>query len=290
MAVKRGLGRGLDVLLGGISGGQNALAADRLQTIALHLLDAGQYQPRLHMDEDGLQALADSIRAQGVIQPIVVRAKADGRFEIIAGERRFRAAKMAGLYEIPVVLRELNDEVALAVALVENIQREQLNAIEEARSIARLIEEFDLTQERAAQILGRSRAAISNALRLLSLPDVLQDLVHAGELSMGHVRALLPLPVLSQLDLAQRAAKEAWSVRETEKQAQALLKQNEHSPKKQDAQDPDVLALEEKLGDWLGMKVQIKHKKTGAGSLKIDYQSLAQFEELLTILREHFQK
>lgn len=290
MAVKRGLGRGLDVLLGGVSGGQNA--EDRLQTLALHLLDPGKYQPRHQMDDDALRELADSIRSQGVIQPIVVRAKADGRYEIVAGERRFRAAKLAGLYDVPVVVRELSDEATLAVALIENLQREDLNAIEEAQGMARLIEEFDLTQERVGQILGRARASVSNALRLLTLPDAVQNLLHSGQLSMGHGRALLSLPVLSQLELAQRAVAESWSVRELEKQAQLLLNQEDISSvaSQKNAQDPDILTLEEELCDCLGMNVQIKHKKSGAGSLKIEYQSLAQFEDFLAILRAHFQK
>lgn len=287
---RKGLGRGLESLLGA-SKFNAEVSGEHLESISLDQLDAGVYQPRTNMNEEALEALADSIRAQGVIQPIVVRRKASGRYEIIAGERRFRAALRVGLKELPAIVREVSDEAALAVALVENIQREALDPLEEARGIARLIEEFDLTHERAGEILGRSRSAVSNLLRLLSLPDPVQTLLHEGQLSMGHVRALLSLDVLNQIDLAQRAATGAWSVREIERQAQ-LRQASEEIPtirtaiKEKVMRDPDVMRLEERLCDELGMTVNISHKKSGAGYLKIEYVSLEQLDDFLHLVRK----
>jgi len=200
MAKLKGLGRGLDALLSTVDA-----THDRLQTIAIDLLRPGKYQPRTRMNEEALHDLADSIRAQGVIQPVVVREVGLGEYELIAGERRWRAAQLAGLTEVPAVIKSVPDEAALAMALIENIQRQELDAIEEAHGIQRLIEEFGMSHESAAKTLGRSRSAVSNLLRLLALPQEIQSMVHEGQLEMGHARALLPLEEARQMKLAGAA-------------------------------------------------------------------------------------
>ncbi len=277
MARPKGLGRGLDALL---AGGESASAdQEALRELDIGLLKPGKYQPRAHMDHDSLAQLADSIKAQGIMQPILVRKVDAGRYEIIAGERRWRAAQMAGLKQVPVVVREVPDEAALAMALIENIQREDLNPIEEAQGIKRLIDEFSLTHEGAAEAIGRSRAAVSNLLRLLNLQKQVQDMVLAGALDMGHARALLPLAPSQQLQAAHEIAHKGLSVREAERLVARLLKP---APAKAPAQaDRDTQRLQEELSETLGTRVTIRHGKKGAGRLTIDYADLAQLDAII---------
>ena len=217
MAKLKGLGRGLDSLLAsGDAGGD-----DKLTTLDITQIRPGRYQPRRVMVEDELRELAESIRAQGLIQPVIVRELGLSDYELIAGERRWRACQLAGLTEIPAVIKAVNDEAALAMGIIENIQRADLNPVEEAQGYKRLVDEFGLTHENLAQAVGKSRSAISNSLRLLSLPEQIQQHINQGLLELGHVRALITLPVLAQLQLAEAAIREAWSVREMERQAQA---------------------------------------------------------------------
>ncbi|RTL03077.1 MAG: ParB/RepB/Spo0J family partition protein, partial [Neisseriaceae bacterium] len=216
----KGLGRGLEALLAETC---NDDVADSLQTVPVGQLQPGKYQPRSRMDQVALAELAASIRAQGLMQPILVRPLVNGAYEIIAGERRWRAAQMAELREVPVVVRHVADEAALAMALIENIQREDLNALEEALGIQRLIDEFGMTHESAAMALGRSRSAVSNLLRLLGLPEPVREMLHCGEIDMGHGRALLSLPLLKQIEIAQQVVRKSLSVRETERLVQQLL-------------------------------------------------------------------
>ena len=276
----KGLGRGLDVLLAAHH------TEDRLATLKISDIRPGRYQPRTHMDEAALAQLADSILAQGVIQPVVVREIGLGEYELIAGERRWRAARKAGLTEIPAVVRAVPDEAALAVALIENIQREQLNALEEAHGIQRLIDEFGMTHERAAAALGRSRSAVSNLLRLLHLAEPVQDLVYAGKLDMGHARALLPLPVLDQIDMARDIADRGLSVREAERRAQARLSESSAPVPVAGGRkvDPDVARLQEELADRLGVAVKIRHGSKGRGRLEIEYLDLDQLDRFLAAL------
>ncbi|MCG9055600.1 ParB/RepB/Spo0J family partition protein [Laribacter hongkongensis] len=276
----KGLGRGLDVLLAAHH------TEDRLATLKISDIRPGRYQPRTHMDEAALAQLADSILAQGVIQPVVVREIGLGEYELIAGERRWRAARKAGLTEIPAVVRAVPDEAALAIALIENIQREQLNALEEAHGIQRLIDEFGMTHERAAAALGRSRSAVSNLLRLLHLAEPVQDLVYAGKLDMGHARALLPLPVLDQIDMARDIADRGLSVREAERRAQARLSESSAPVPVAGGRkvDPDVARLQEELADRLGVAVKIRHGSKGSGRLEIEYLDLDQLDRFLAAL------
>ena len=231
------------------------------------------------MDQASLAALADSIKSQGIMQPILVRKLQQNGYEIIAGERRWRAAQIAGLKQVPVVIREVADEAALAMALIENIQREDLNPIEEAMGIQRLINEFAMTHEGAAEAVGRSRSAVSNLLRLLNLPKTVQDMVLQGTLDMGHARALLPLATAKQLEAAHEITQKSLSVREAEKLVAKLLKPD--VPKKHLGPDRDTLRLQEDLSQVLGVKVSIKHDKKGAGQLLIDYADLAQLDGII---------
>ena len=280
MVKLKGLGRGLDALLSGEAGKSEEV----LQTLSVALLDPGRYQPRSHMDESSLELLADSIRAQGVMQPVLVRPLASGRYEIIAGERRWRAAQRAGLADIPAVVRDVPDEATLVMALIENIQREDLNPLEEAGGIQRLIDEFRMTHERAAQAVGRSRSAVTNLLRLLSLPEPVQALIAEGRLDMGHGRALLPLSRVKQIETAQAVAAKQLSVRETERLVSRLLKTIPTATMRQ--VDRDVAALEEELSQKLGTTVAIRGSpKKGAGKLIISYHGLDQLEEILDRLR-----
>ncbi|AVY96022.1 MULTISPECIES: ParB/RepB/Spo0J family partition protein [Microvirgula] len=273
----KGLGRGLDVLLAANP------AEDRLATLPIGDIRPGRYQPRTHMDEAALAQLAESILAQGVIQPIVVREIGLGDYELIAGERRWRAARKAGLAEIPAVVRAVPDEAALAIALIENIQREQLNPLEEAHGIQRLIDEFGMTHERAASALGRSRSAVTNLLRLLNLAEPVQDLVYAGRIDMGHARALLPLPVLDQIELARDIAERGLSVRDAERLAQA--RQQPEEDRKAPRKDPDVLRLEEEIAEILGTTVHIRHGSKGHGRLVIEYSDLNSLDGYLQKLK-----
>jgi len=279
MAKPKGLGRGLDALLGDSTSSAGTQQPDSLRDLDVGQLQPGKYQPRAHMDQASLTALADSIKAQGVMQPIIVRKLQQNGYEIIAGERRWRAAQIAGLKQVPVVIREVADEAALAMALIENIQREDLNPIEEALGIQRLINEFAMTHEGAAEAVGRSRSAVSNLLRLLNLPKTVQEMVLQGTLDMGHARALLPLATAKQLEAAHEITHKGLSVREAEKLVAKLLKPE--VPKKHLGQDRDTLRLQEDLAEKLGAKVTIKHDKKGAGQLIIDYADLAQLDGLI---------
>ena len=286
MMVKvKGLGRGLDALLG--SDNQPAtVAADASAPLPVSALQPGKYQPRTRMDQEALNALAASIKAQGVMQPILVRPLPDGQHEIIAGERRWRAARLAGLASVPVLVRNIPDQQALAVALIENIQREDLNVLEEAIGLERLIREFSLTHQAVADAVGRSRAAVSNLLRLLELPPPVRELLGEGRIEMGHARALLVLPAQQQLTLARDAAQQGWSVREVERRVGDLLKKTMPGSRKSARKDPDVLRLEEELSQQLGTSVQIvTSARKRQGKLVIAYHTLEQLDGLLARLR-----
>ena len=273
----KGLGRGLDALLAK----DEDAGGDALKTVKLDDLLPGKYQPRTRMDQASLEELARSLKAQGVMQPILARPLGKGRYEIIAGERRWRAAKLAGLREVPVVIREVPDSAALAMALIENIQRENLNPLEEATGIHRLINEFKMTHQEAAEAVGRSRAATSNLLRLLNLPQSVQALLYDGKIDMGHARALLALEGRRQEDLAKRVAERGLSVRETEKLVQDILNPK---PKKSSRvkTNRDILRFEEELSEKFGTEVEIKPGKRGAGKLVISYASHEHLDDLLS--------
>jgi ParB family chromosome partitioning protein len=279
----RGLGRGLDALLGADETPSRA-AGDTLAKLKIEQLQPGRYQPRSHMDTASLEDLAASIKAQGLMQPILVRPVDGGRHEIIAGERRWRAARMAGLAEVPVLVRNVGDNAALAMALIENIQREDLNPLEEAAGIRRLIDEFGMTHEAAAQSIGRSRSAVSNLLRLLGLSAPVRELLESGGIEMGHARALLALTGMQQVDAARRVAAKGLSVRETEQLVARLLKGGGRTAAP--ARDRDVARLEEELAQRLGTSVAIKPAgRKGGGKLVIAYRNLDQLDGLLAKLR-----
>ena len=296
MATKKtGLGRGLEALLGGgnrnpspTQATQAELAGEGLRRIAIDLLHAGKYQPRTGMDPARLTELAESIKAQGVIQPIVAREVGRNKYEIIAGERRWRAAKQAGLAEVPVVLRDVDDRSVIAMALIENIQREDLNPLEEAVALSRLIDEFSLTHQNAAEAVGRSRAAVSNLLRLLELPEEIRGLLEARQLEMGHARALLTLAAPAAISLAKEAAEHGLSVREVERRAQQLAQGK--LPMRKDAKpakkaDADIVALERELSERLNAKVDVQHGRGGRGKLVIQYHGLDALEGILEKIR-----
>lgn len=279
----KGLGRGLDALL---AGGEDAPAAESLQTIGIDRLVPGKYQPRTRMDEASLAELAQSIREQGIVQPVLVRPVAGGRFEIIAGERRWRAAQRAGLKEIPALVKPVPDQAALALALIENIQREDLNPLEEANGLQRLISEFGLTHEAAAKAVGRSRSAVSNLLRLRELAQPVQEYVLAGQLDMGHARALLALAAGQQTAIAARIVARGMSVREAERLVHALsVDRKSRGGKHARAADPDVARLQENLAERLGAPVRIESRNKGAGRVIIDYSSLEQLDGILKRIR-----
>jgi ParB family transcriptional regulator, chromosome partitioning protein len=307
-AKKRGLGRGLDALLGpakatvppaaattaaattAVSAPAPAVSPEgvegELRTLGVERLRRGKYQPRIDMHNESLADLADSIRAQGVVQPIVVRPVNGDGYEIIAGERRWRAAQLAGLQEVPVVVRPMDDRAAIAVALIENIQREDLNPLEEARALERLIGEFEMTHQQAAEAVGRSRAAVSNLLRLLELGEIATGMVQRGELEMGHARALLVLPGALQADAARQIVKKGLSVRATERLVKHMLvdsRRPAHSATTR--RDPDLVSLEQDLSDKVGAPVQVHHGARGRGKLVISYNSLDELDGIL----EHIQ-
>ncbi len=299
MIKPKGLGRGLDALLGGYEENE-ALTSTRsnLGMLALHRLQAGKYQPRTHMDETSLQELADSIKTHGLMQPITVRAlthpNGEVDHEIIAGERRFRAAKLAGMTEMAVIIKEVGDEAALAMALIENIQREDLNALEEAQAIKRLIDEFKYSHDQAAQAIGRSRSATSNLLRLLNLAEPVQTMLLAGDIDMGHARALLAVEKPTQLMLAQRITAKQLSVREAEKLVGETLKAGDgYTPARlskteappQDNKSRDLARLEEELADALGTRVQIKADAKRRGTLVLHFFGDEEFEGLVGRLK-----
>jgi ParB family transcriptional regulator, chromosome partitioning protein len=278
MVKMKGLGRGLDALLGG---DDERAGREELREVPVDSLQPGRYQPRTRMDQAALSELAASIKAQGVMQPILVRPLQDGRHEIIAGERRWRAARMAGLAMVPALVREVADREALAVSLIENIQRENLNPLEEAAGIERLIREFGMTHAAAAEALGRSRSAVTNLLRLLELAPPVRELLAQGRLDMGHARALLALPVARQIELAHEAAKKGLSVREVERRVSGAARR----ARGRSDRDHDVVRLEEDLSQQLGTTVQIKTgAKGGSGRLVIGYRTLDQLEALIAKL------
>jgi ParB family chromosome partitioning protein len=273
---KKGLGRGLEALLGASDKG-NANAG--VAMLSLNQLQAGKYQPRKNMVDTSLQELSESIKEQGIMQPLLVRSIAPGKYEIIAGERRFRAATMAGLKEVPVLIKEANDQATAAMALIENMQREDLNALEEANGLARLIEEFGYTHDKAAQAVGKSRSAVSNLLRLMQLAKPVQLMLAKGDIDMGHARALLPLEAATQVSLAQKIVIQKLSVREAEQMATKLVlnkTQTGASKKAKIKADPDLRQLQEKLSDQLNLAVEIKQKRRG-GEISIKF---SQFDEL----------
>jgi ParB family chromosome partitioning protein len=290
MAVKkRGLGRGLDALLSGPTASALEAQAVRLdekelQYLPLDIIQRGKYQPRRDMDPQALEELAQSIRSQGVMQPIVVRPIGDGRYEIIAGERRWRASQQAGQERIPAMVREVPDEAAIAMALIENIQREDLNPLEEAMALQRLQQEFQLTQQQVAEAVGKSRATVTNLLRLISLPEGIKTMLAHGDLEMGHARALLGLPEEKQLEGARHVVARGLTVRQTEALVRQWLNTTER-PEAPPVADPDILRLEQRLAERLGSPVQIRHGQKGKGQLVIRYSSLDELQGVLAHIR-----
>jgi ParB family chromosome partitioning protein len=285
---KKGLGRGLEALLGDKAQKETTTEINRLPLTALQ---AGKYQPRQKMEAGALQELAESIREQGVMQPLLVRLVAPGKYEIIAGERRFRAATLVGLKEVPVLVSGANDQAAAAMALVENMQREDLNPLEESQGLARLIEEFGFTHEQAAKAVGKSRSAVTNLLRLTQLAKPVQAMLLAGDIDMGHARALLPLPGASQVALAQRIAAQGLSVREAERMSTALAlaggqigdkKAKTRSEGGAPSSDPDMRRLTQEIADLIGLNAEFKFKGKG-GELRIRF---SQFDELDSLLKK----
>ncbi|WP_394673227.1 ParB/RepB/Spo0J family partition protein [Limnobacter sp.] len=281
-AIKRtkGLGRGLEALLGPSGDDVNKDMGEQVMTLPLGKLQAGKYQPRSRMDESSLLELAESIKSQGIMQPILVRPIGSGKYEIIAGERRFRASKIAGLAEVPVLVRAVPDESALAMALIENIQREDLNPLEEALGVQRLIREFNLTHEDAARAIGRSRSATSNMLRLLNLAEPVQTMLLAGDVEMGHARALLALNAAEQIACANEVVNKRLSVRETEKLVNDWASDHDRVATKP-KQTADVRRLEEGLADWLASAVQLKANANGKGSVTIKFNNLDELDGVL---------
>ena len=289
MVKKRsGMGtRGIHAMLGAKQKSDNSSADLRIEKLLIDQLQPGQYQPRQQFEESALQELADSINVQGVVQPIIVRPVGTDKYEIIAGERRWRASKLAGLEKVPVVIRQADSQATLAMALIENIQREDLNPIETAIGLKRLLKEFDLTQQAVADAVGRSRAAVSNLLRLLKLPKEIQNALHEGRLSMGHARAIISLPEDVQKELADKAMDRGWSVREIEEAAQQVLvpkKLIRTAKKKAIPGIEQVINHQQMLGDKLSAKVKINHQETGRGKIEISYKDMDELERLLTII------
>ena len=280
MVKQKGLGRGLDALLAGDM--ESVSSNDALRMLNISQMQPGKFQPRSYMDDAALQTLADSIKSQGIIQPILVREISQDSYEIIAGERRWRASQIAGLNEVPVLVREIEDESALAMALIENIQRENLNPLEEAQGIKRLIDEFTMTHEKAADAVGRSRVAVSNLLRLLTLSQPVQEMLLHNQLDMGHARALIGLDAAQQIMLANKIVSQKLSVREVE--SLAKQQQTPTKAKQKITTNHDVMRLQESLSDKLGAKVSIAAKASGAGMLKISYSSLDQLDDIIAKL------
>ena len=278
MNKQKGLGRGLDALLGG-----DDAPKDSLMTLPVSRIRPGKYQPRTKMDQEALAELAASIKSQGLMQPVLVRPVERDRYELIAGERRWRAAQMAGLTEVPALVREVADEAALAMALIENIQREDLNAMEEAAGLQRLVHEFKMTHQQAADAVGRSRSAATNLLRLLNLAKPVQAMVMEGVLEMGHARALLALDGARQVEAANRSAARGLSVRETEALAQQWIK-GDATPAKRKKVDRDIARLEEETAEKIGTTVEIKAGRKGTGKLILHYASFEHLDELIAKL------
>jgi len=289
-AKKRGLGeRGLGALLQGSRVNLNPETVDQdgeFREIPVDLIQRGRYQPRRDMDPAGLQELADSIRQQGVMQPVVVRPIAEGRYELIAGERRWRATQLAELDRIPAIIRDVPDEAAIAMALIENIQRENLNPIEEAFALQRLQDEFELTQAQVAEAVGKSRTTITNLLRLISLTEDVRVMLEHGDLEMGHGRAMLTLPPEQQVHVARQVVGKSLSVRQTEALVRRIQQEKPAAEAEASkAQDPNIRALQDDLSDRLGARVSIVHGKRGKGKLVIEYTSLDELDGILGHIR-----
>ena len=290
-AKKRGLGaRGLDALLAGSRATATADVPDgpvdgELRQLPVDLIQRGRYQPRRDMDPAALQELADSIRQQGVMQPVVVRAIGAGKYELIAGERRWRATQLAGLDSIPALIRDVSDEAAIAMALIENIQRENLNPIEEAFALQRLQDEFGLTQAQVAEAVGKSRSTVTNSLRLIGLCEEVRTLLEHGDLEMGHGRAMLTLPPELQLQAAHQVVAKALSVRQTEALVRRLQEAQDTGPKEKPRLDPNIRSLQDDLAERLGAKVAINHGSKGKGKLVIEYNSLDELDGILGHIR-----
>lgn len=297
MTSKKKLGRGLDALLGSKPSASASLAEmaasssirqdkdGELRNVPIDLIQRGKYQPRTDMHEEALQSLAASIKAQGVMQPIVLRPISDTRYEIIAGERRWRATQIAGLDTIPAIIKPVPDEAAIAMALIENIQRENLNPIEEAMALKRLQEEFELTQQEVADAVGRSRAAVTNLMRLISLNPDVRLMLERGDLEMGHARALLSLSAAQQSEAAQVVVGKGLSVRQTEALSRKMLGGQEDNKKPAFVSDPDIRKLEESLSEKFGAQVQIQHSDKGTGKLTLKYNSLDELEGILAHIK-----
>lgn len=283
MAKRKALGRSFDTLLS--SNATAPATGDALKTLPVDLMQRGKYQPRKDMHADTLEELADSIRAQGVVQPIVVRPIAAGRYEIIAGERRWRAAQIAGLHDIPAVIRDVPDSAAVAMALIENIQREDLNPLEEARALQRLIDEFEMTHQQASEAVGRSRAAVSNLLRLLELTPATAGFLESSKLEMGHARALLALTGSVQDDAARVVVSKGLSVRETEKLVRRQLQPDPQVATPTGQSDPDIRRLQQDLTERLGASVSLQQSGGGRGRLVISYTSLDELDGILDHIR-----
>jgi ParB family chromosome partitioning protein len=292
-ARKRGLGRGLDALLGagdsaGTAAPESAAVGDdaqALKELPVDLVQRGKYQPRRDMEPESLQELADSIKAQGVMQPIVVRPISDRKYEIIAGERRWRASQLAGLDTIPAVVKDVPDEAAIAMALIENIQREDLNPIEEAIALQRLQQEFELTQQEVATAVGKSRSTVTNLLRLMSLQEDVRTLLEHGDLEMGHARALLALDGNDQSQAARQVVAKSLSVRQTEALVRAALNRETVTNKAPAALDPNIRALQDDLSQRTGARVQIQHGNKGKGKLVFSYNSLDELDGILAHIK-----
>jgi len=280
---RRGLGKGLGALMGDAS--RKEQVKHTVQTLPVEYLQRGKYQPRKDMDPGRLQELSDSIKSQGIVQPILVREIGYNRYEIIAGERRWRAGQLAGLTEVPVVIKELDDRAAIAIALIENIQREDLNPLEEAEAFLRLIEEFELTHQQIAEAVGKSRAAVTNLLRLNDLEVPVKKYLEQNQMGMGHARALLVLEPDQQVSLARKVSEEGLSVRVTEKLVKKLQQEKKEPGQKIEPEkifDRDTLRLQEAITDYLGAKTVIKHQRNGQGSVVINYNSLDELDGIVT--------
>lgn len=287
MIKKKGLGRGLEALLGESldSGLASTVDTDQIKFIKLTDLQRGKYQPRMQMKESELQELSESIKQQGIMQPLLIRQISEGRYEIIAGERRFRAAGMAGLDTVPALIKDVDDQTAAAMALIENMQRQDLNPLEEAEGLARLITDFGFTHEQAAKVVGKSRSAVSNLLRLTQLSKPVQALLMAGDIDMGHARAMLNVPTARQIGLAQRVAAQGLSVREAEKLANQIIQSSKKNPDgiqkvKVVKVDPDIQGLQTRIADMIGLEVEIKTKSKG-GEIKIKFSHPDELDSLL---------
>ena len=286
VAKKRGLGKGLDALLSQHVSDLESLPTDQLSQLPVDLIRRGAYQPRMEINAEALQDLANSIRIQGVVQPILVRrVAASDQYEIIAGERRWRAAQLAGLHEIPALVRDVTDQTAMCMALIENIQREDLNPLEEARALSRLLKEFDMTHDQVAESVGRSRSTVTNILRLLELHQDVQKMLESKTLEMGHARAILSLAVEQQPDVARKVASQGLSVRATERLVRGLQSRRSQTRPVTKQPDPNIRRLENELSEQLGAQVAINHSAGGKGTVQIRYNSLDELEGILGKLK-----